>query len=259
MGKMRNEIYEIEVLKWEDNLAGLKKNHAYFPVLKRLFDHHRVATLTPLERLLYVILLGRCADEYSAVIRPTRNQLTTSIGSSRYDVVTALRSLERNQLVRLLKPLPERIGKERKREERKGISDGVEDRPAPVVIEPTPMVTKANADRGANKRVWEAYREAYFARYQVEPIRNAKVNSNIAQFTARVGADEAPEIAAFFVRHNDSFYVKSMHAFGLCLRDAEALRTQWLKGRAITQADVRRFERNQEHASIIDAIDREGV
>jgi hypothetical protein len=132
------------------------------------------------------------------------------------------------------------------------ISAGVDERPPTAVV--TTLVTAP--DSGANKRVWEAYRAAYLTRYQVEPARNAKLNANIAQFTARVGADDAPAIAAFFVCHNDSFYVKSMHTFSLCLRDAEALRTQWLKGRAITQIDVRRFEKNQEQVTLLEAIER---
>lgn len=72
------------------------------------------------------------------------------------------------------------------------------------------------------------------------------MNANIAQFVARLGVDDAAAVAKFFVQHNDSFYVKSMHSFALALRDAEALRTQWVKGKAITQADLRRFERQQQ-------------
>lgn len=111
----------------------------------------------------------------------------------------------------------------------------------------------------ANRKVWLAYRDAYLKRYGEEPVRNAKVNTNIAGFVRRVGSEEAAAIAEFYVRHNDSFYVRNTHSFAFALRDAESLRTQWAKGKAITQADVRRFEKNQQTLSLIDSIDREGV
>lgn len=243
------EVYEIEVLGWDEHKGGLKKNHPYFPVSKRIFDNDKVATLTSLERLLYVIILGRCADDYAANIRPTRHQLLTALGQTRYDIATALMSLQRNQLVKLSNLPSNRI--EKKRKEKNRTSAGVQE-PAAAAV--TTLVPHPNS--GANKRVWESYRDAYLNRYGVEPVRNAKVNSNIAQLSARIGADDAPEVVKFYVAHNDSFYVRNMHAIGFCLRDCESLRTQWLKGRAITGNDVRRFEKQQEQVEILAAIER---
>lgn len=120
-----------------------------------------------------------------------------------------------------------------------------------------PRVPDASTD--SNREAWNAYREAYFHRYQVEPARNAKVNSAIKQFVSRIGPADAPEVLRFFVSHNDSFYVRQTHSVSLALRDAETLLTQWRKGKAITQADVRRFEKSQQTLSLIDSIDREGV
>lgn len=104
-----------------------------------------------------------------------------------------------------------------------------------------------------NSKTWDAYRQEYLNRYHVEPIRNASVNSKISQLAQRLGAD-APEVVRFFVAHPDSFYVKNMHAIGLCLKDAESLSTQWRKGKAITSNDMRNYERNQGYQQIIDDI-----
>jgi hypothetical protein len=41
-----------------------------------------------------------------------------------------------------------------------------------------------------------------------------------------------------------------MHEIGLCLSDAEALRTQWLKGVAITNTHIKRFERASDQAEM---------
>lgn len=78
--------------------------------------------------------------------------------------------------------------------------------------------------------VWQAYSAAYQARYGVEPMRNATVSGQLAQFVGRIPADEAPRVAAFFVGHSGGLYVAAMHPVNLLLRDAEKLRTQWATG-----------------------------
>jgi hypothetical protein len=83
--------------------------------------------------------------------------------------------------------------------------------------------------------VWAAYSDAYQRRYGAEPVRNAKVNAQLAQFVGRVGAPEAPSIAQFYVSHQGQFYVRAMHTTDLLLRDAEKLRTEWATGRGVAE------------------------
>ncbi|MBV5731116.1 helix-turn-helix domain-containing protein, partial [Pseudomonas aeruginosa] len=78
----------------------------------------------------------------------------------------------------------------------------------------------------ACRNVWAAYRAAYEARWSVQPVRNAKVNSQVKQLVAALGA-EAPAVAAFFVGLDDKFLVDSCHDFGLLLAKAGAYRTKW--------------------------------
>ncbi len=92
---------------------------------------------------------------------------------------------------------------------------------------------------------WEAYRGAYLRRYGIEPVRNATVNSQLANFVKRIGQEESPAVASFFISHSDAFYVKSGHAVGLLVKDAESLRTQWALGKTVTMADAREAERRQ--------------
>lgn len=82
--------------------------------------------------------------------------------------------------------------------------------------------------------VWESYANAYQRRYGTPPVRNAKVNSQIAQFVKRVPGEAAPTIAAFYVTHSDAYYVRMQHPVGLLLRDAEGLHTQWKNGQRMT-------------------------
>lgn len=109
-----------------------------------------------------------------------------------------------------------------------------------------------------NDLIWKSYSVAYEARYKTPPIRNAQTNSKIAQLSKRLGAD-APSVVEFFLKHNDGFYIKSLHAIGLCLRDAEALHTQWVRGISITGTKVREFERKEKSNETIDWINSGGL
>lgn len=82
--------------------------------------------------------------------------------------------------------------------------------------------------------VWNAYRAAYAVRYGAEPVRNATTNAQVVQLIKRVGAEEAPEIAAFFVGMRDPFYARKGHTLGALLADAEKIRTEWATGRPMT-------------------------
>jgi hypothetical protein len=97
---------------------------------------------------------------------------------------------------------------------------------------------------GPSVAVWEAYAEAYHARYGDWPVRNARVNSQLAQFAARVPASEAPDIARHYLRSNYARYVGKGHTAGCLLEDAEKLRTEWATGKhgtahAAREADKR--------------------
>ncbi|MFG8094025.1 helix-turn-helix domain-containing protein [Pseudomonas aeruginosa] len=97
--------------------------------------------------------------------------------------------------------------------------------------EPSPLPTRSGPAAGealqeACRSVWAAYRAAYEARWGVQPVRNAKVNSQVKQLVAALGA-EAPAVAAFFVGLDDKFLVDSCHEFGLLLAKAGAYRTKW--------------------------------
>ncbi|CAJ4955565.1 Replication protein 15 [Burkholderia pseudomallei] len=96
---------------------------------------------------------------------------------------------------------------------------------------------------------WAAYSEAFVARYGVEPVRNAIVNSQMLHFVERVGVAEAPEIARFFVRHGNGYYVRRSHAVGLLLQDAESLRTQWATQRPVTATEAAMADRTATNAN----------
>ncbi len=115
-----------------------------------------------------------------------------------------------------------------------------------------PTITKPTT------QVWEFYRQAYLNRYGVDPVRNAAVNGQLNQLVKRLGESEAPEVASFYVTHNNQYYVKSMHAVGPMLKDAEKLRTEWFTGRKITNHEASDLDRRQTNVNAFQVLlDRE--
>lgn len=97
---------------------------------------------------------------------------------------------------------------------------------------------------------WRAYSDAYEVRYRQKPVRNQKNNIHCCQLVDRIGADEAPHVAAWYVQSNNAYYLQSGHALSLLVRDAEKLRTEWITGRTITQTQARQAERLQHNKSV---------
>ena len=124
--------------------------------------------------------------------------------------------------------------------------------------EPQPSAKRAPAkprkEPSAGAAAWDAYAAAYFGRYGVEPLRNAKTNGQMSQFCARVPADEAPAIAAWYIQHNKSWYVQKQHSIDCLLADAEGLRTQWATKRQVTATQANQADRTQANFGVFQAL-----
>lgn len=101
------------------------------------------------------------------------------------------------------------------------------------------------ATAAPTSEVWKAYSEAYKAKYQAAPVRNATINGQLAQVVARLGAEESPGVAAFYLSHKNGLYVSAMHPVNLLLRDAEKLRTEWATGRQVTRTQGQMADKTQ--------------
>lgn len=119
----------------------------------------------------------------------------------------------------------------------------------PSTSQPSNQPPSARAPRGGRKtpcetgKTWEAYSVAYVQRYGVQPVRNARVNGQLASLVRSVGATEAPPIAAFYVGHNRSVYVQAKHGTNFLARDAEGLRTEWARGQRVSETEARQADR----------------
>lgn len=129
------------------------------------------------------------------------------------------------------------------------------------VVEVVGVVKPARKTKGADKpsgaETWAAYSAAYATRYGIEPVRNAKVNGLISKFVQAVGAQDAPDVAAFYVSLNSSWYVGKGHAVQFLLADAEKIRTEWATGTQITQTAAHQSDKLQATGSIYKKLMRE--
>ena len=139
----------------------------------------------------------------------------------------------------------------------------------PLELEPVadkpPMTAKpkSNTPNPANTETWQAYRAAYLQAYGVEPLRNAKVNGQIANFVKLVGEDNAPHIAAFYVSHPNHWYRTKGHDFGTLLANAQALSTDWQRNTRTTSVQTRQQEKTaanmESHKGAIEILKAKGL
>lgn len=116
-----------------------------------------------------------------------------------------------------------------------------------------PLAVTGETDlQAACRATWQAYAAAYRGRHGVAPVRNAKVNANVKQLVQRLGREEAPQVAAFFLSVNERFVVQGMHDLGALLARCEAYRTQWATGRQVTEASARQVDKTQANFNAAD-------
>lgn len=150
--------------------------------------------------------------------------------------------------------------------ERDGTGEGRDEQPdlcSTGVSPPAPPIPAGRAERSPPARsngsrepkgaaTWAAYCRAYDARYGVEPPRNAKGNTLCCRLVDRVGAEEAPAVAAWFVGHPDALYTRGKHPLDLLVRDAERLHTEWATGQIGTASRARQEDRRAGNAMAVE-------
>ena len=123
---------------------------------------------------------------------------------------------------------------------------------------PQPAAAKTGGEKEApTAATWRAYSDAYQDRYGVAPPRNAKASGMLKQLLARIGAEEAPEVARWYLGSNDRWYVQKGHAIDYLLNDAEKLRTEWATRRRITATAANQADRTQANGQVWAKLIRE--
>lgn len=209
--------------------------------------------LSPLKHGVYLLLLMHCWDQRGPL--PLDEQECAGIANCRStDEIDALRYIIDRYFVRMedghynsrIQREIERsinISSARSDAGKKGYEAKAKQLPSKRLASAStpPLTLPLVRPDPLNVATWLAYSAAYSSRYREPPVRNAKVNSTIANLVKRLGK-EAPEVAAFYLSHNHRFYVEKRHPASLLLNDAEGLRTQWKTGTKSTALEARSAE-----------------
>lgn len=264
------DLIELEIVNWEKyQHHNGKKTYGWFKFSSTMLYDPEIQQLTPSEFKVWVHLMCSCAMVRKSSIKVGVKLVGSTIGVHPRCVSSAIFKLQQFQIVKLIsgtQSVPQnRIdkstieGKEEKRKETT-LSDqgakaplaGHQDALLPEFEKPKKKRSKEN--RGATVPLWEAYKEAYNLRYKVDPVRNATVNGQLGQLLSRLGKEPAIEVLKLYLKHNDSWYLKSAHSVGMCLRDAEKLHTEMQMGRRITSAEVKQADRDDHNAQVFERV-----
>lgn len=109
-----------------------------------------------------------------------------------------------------------------------------------------PVNPEVEERRELARKVWETYRAGFLQRYRIEPLRNAKVNSQIVALIRDVGKEHVVNLVGFYLRHNDAFFIRAHHPMGVCLNSAQRLIAEMLTGQRTNFAAARRAEAQQD-------------
>lgn len=248
-------IYKVKINNWQKYNAKHNTKYKAFLLHSGFFSDQKISNLKQMEVQLFIYLMCVRAESSANEFEIHAKCLPRAFRMGEESLANALSRLQSFQLVsfEILNSLSNRIEKkEREKKEREVQA------PQVLVPEIVDQPTKQKPDTELNRKIWDAYRQAFVGRHKVEPVRNAKANAQISQLGKRLGT-EAVLVAKFYVMHNDSFYLKTQHSLDGLLANAESLRTQMLKGTAVTSTMVREFEKNNAVREKLDLIDKEGI
>lgn len=110
---------------------------------------------------------------------------------------------------------------------------------------------RANPD---NVATWNAYAKAYRARYGTLPESNQKTRGQVASFVKLVGREKAPLLAAYYVTHNNRWFVQTRHEFGGLLKAYQQVATDYAIGQQSTQQAAVQTEKAQTNFDTVAAV-----
>ncbi len=241
--KSKEELIPVTVKKWENyNLNKDTKKHSWFRFSNTFFDDEIIFGLPADTKTLFIYLLCATSKHTSMNLHISSSQVRAHLGFKKPYLFSVLSALKSVGLIDFGTPTDDTNG----RYDTNVTNDykGVETSSLPLIkkeIIPVkkPKIKKPVPVSGAT---WIAYSDAYERRYGIKPVRNANVSGKLVQFVARIGEQESPLVAEFYLTHNDPWYVKSMHPVGLLLQNCEKLRTEWATGRKMTTLESKSAE-----------------
>ncbi|HML81064.1 MAG TPA: DUF1376 domain-containing protein [Thiomonas arsenitoxydans] len=118
---------------------------------------------------------------------------------------------------------------------------------------PAPMDAKvkgkhpvlAPGEKHLAEQLWQSYAQAFQSRYDAPPLRDGRVNYQLASLARSLG-QQAPAVAVHYLQSNHDWYVKKGHDLGTLLADASKVRADWMAAsKRAAQLDAVRARNHQ--------------
>jgi len=254
MASIKDDVLEYRILNWDKyNPKTKAKNLSWVRLDVGFFDNPDVMRMSPTGVNMFLFLLTqgtrRAGTGREHVLRVTR---ACSI-RSRTRLIECMNALQdagmlEAKIINLAVDKPKKAPNERN--ERNGTNGTVDNQKQPT----KKASIKSQKQPTDGSKVFEAYASAYFGRYNQQPVRNAKTNALCSQLVKRLGAEDAPFVAAYYVDHPGSFYVRSMHQLDWLVKDAEKVCTEWKAGAHMTGIRANQIEERSHGQSVIQNI-----
>lgn len=239
---------KIHIVNWKKYNPKEGQNHTWFRHEAGMLCDHKFHGLSPAQRMVWVCLLyvacDRGTDEFELNLGWFAHHYRLNLRSIR----TALDRFQVEGLIQLSEIIEDATPKRSGRKPATNVTNVTNERNETNVSDGVCARARPIRSASSGSRVWDSYSKAYEKRYRSVPVRNVKTNSQLTSLVGRIGGEEAPLVAEFYVWHNDQFYVRQMHPVGLLLRDAEKLRTEWFTGTHMLGTKSREVERMQHNS-----------
>lgn len=128
--------------------------------------------------------------------------------------------------------------------------------PQKSLVSKTPRVSRRGSSESKGSAVWSSYAAAYRDRYREDPVRNARANALCCQLVDRIGAEDAPKVAAYYLTISRPFYVQRFHPLTALIADAEGIRTAWATNTRPTDTQARQLDRTAAMADTFETVRR---
>lgn len=244
------EQVTITILNWDKyNPKRDQKTYTWFKLNNDFYLSPSLANLGATERYVFITILSLCSTKSNGAVTGSIQWLSRLIRVESRTILRTLNKLKENNTLDIYydKPLQNTTPKEEKNRINKNrIEQSKLDSSQPQAVRSSKPTN--------GSLVWNAYSEAYEERYKVKPVRNRTTNSQAKALSERLGVENACEVVRFYLTHNDSFFVRDQHPIGLCLSKAEALHTQWQRGKPVTSIMANQFAKQKHNTDAFDRV-----
>lgn len=247
------DLITIKINNWEKhNPRKDVKRPSWFALSNRLIEDADFYTFTGNEFKTWIYILSQASQKQKSEFNIYPDHADRACCIPKKDLISALEKLQKIQAITV-----DVTHTLRERDDNVPLHNNtIQNRTGQDSTLQNNITTSAKASAPSlGSQLFETYSKAFFKRYGVNPVRNAKTNSLCKQLATRLGED-AHQVIEFYLIHNDQWFLKMQHDLGSLVSKAESMHSQWQRGQAVTSVQVRQFEKQSGNMDLLEKVKR---